>query len=186
MTPENCKKLLEMGILQAYAEGKEIEIYHRNNWTKWEDGYNFVASPENYRIKPEPTFEVGDLVLESNLPEYWDKVPNGCIYKITQVHPDSCEVKSITDGFHNIVHKNNLTKVREVRTPFTFEEAVKACAEHGFKIRHNNFENTITEIDYESIRLGDSYLYYHKECLQTVFTSDNTPFCNISYEPITN
>lgn len=53
MTPKKCKELLDTGILQAYAEGKEIQFLHSNKgWVScpdspyWED--NVL-----YRIKPE-------------------------------------------------------------------------------------------------------------------------------------
>ena len=174
MTPETCKQLLEMGILQAYAEGMKIEVHIGGTWLplhspRWD------MRPEKYRIKPEPTFEVGDLV----------KVPSGCVYKVTQIYSDACEAQPTTDGSHIIVHKDRLTKVREIRTPFTFEQAVKACAEHGFKVRYGTLENSITELDYNSIYIDGRYFFYSKECLEIVFTSDNTPFCNISYEPTT-
>lgn len=175
MTPETCKQLLEMGILQAYADGTKIEVNFNGKWFPLNDP-RWDMPPENYRIKHEPTFEVGDLV----------KVPNGSVHKVTQVYSDECEVHPITDGFHIIVYKDNLTKVHEVRTPFTFEQAVNACAEHGFRVRYGTLESPITELDHDSIRIDDGqYLYYNKECLETVFTSDNTPFCNISYEPTT-
>lgn len=172
MTPQTCKKLLEMGILQAYAEGKEVQTKSCDTWASYGQ-YNFDSPPENYRIKPEPQFEVGDLV----------RIPSGCICKVIQVHPDACEIQSITEGYYNIVHNSNLTKVHEVRTPFTFEEAVKACAKHGMEVKCRDNRGIINAIDYNSIRVGSEYLYFSNSCLQTVFTSDNTPFCNISYEP---
>ena len=50
MTREEAKELLP--IIQAYAEGKDIEIFFDN---KWITGTNldFTLSPGNYRIKPE-------------------------------------------------------------------------------------------------------------------------------------
>lgn len=181
MTPESCKKLLEMGILQAYAEGETIEVYdsHSNTWYPYNEPNDhpwFDRSPNHYRIKPEPQFEVGDLV----------RTPDGTICKV--MIADSVARLSNLKAPHlqYAEQLSSLTKVHEVRTPFTFEDAIKACAEHGMKVKYDNFENTITEIDHESIRVGNKYLYYWKECLETVFTSDNTPFCNISYEPITN
>lgn len=58
MTIENCKKLLEAGILQAYAEGKVIETNRGD--LGWAQTYqpDFNHPPENYRIKPK-------------LKEYW-------------------------------------------------------------------------------------------------------------------
>ena len=53
MTKKEAKELLH--IIQAYAEGKDIEIFFDN---KWITGTNldFTLSPENYRIKPEPEY----------------------------------------------------------------------------------------------------------------------------------
>ena len=50
MTKKEAKELLH--IIQAYAEGKDIEMFFDN---KWITGTNldFTLSPENYRIKPE-------------------------------------------------------------------------------------------------------------------------------------
>ena len=53
MTKKEAKELLH--IIQAYAEGKDIEMFFDN---KWITGTNldFTLSPENYRIKPEPKY----------------------------------------------------------------------------------------------------------------------------------
>lgn len=53
MTREEAKKLLP--IIQAYAEGKTIQINYPP--TGWKDSYllSFNGSPSSYRIKPEPT-----------------------------------------------------------------------------------------------------------------------------------
>ena len=63
MTPENCKALLEAGILQAYAEGKEIQKKRYDMFDAWftpDLPLLFTDKPSLYRIKPEPkphTFE---------------------------------------------------------------------------------------------------------------------------------
>ena len=53
MTKKEAKELLH--IIQAYAEGKDIEIFFDN---KWITGTNldFTLSPGNYRIKPKPKY----------------------------------------------------------------------------------------------------------------------------------
>lgn len=53
MTREKAKELLP--IIQAYAEGKDIEIFFGNEWIKITNP-DFTLSPENYRIKPEPEY----------------------------------------------------------------------------------------------------------------------------------
>ena len=55
MTREEAKELLP--IIQAFAEGKAIEIY---NNTEWQDliieSIKFDCKPSCYRIKPEPRY----------------------------------------------------------------------------------------------------------------------------------
>ena len=54
MTREEVKELLP--IIQAYAEGKKIEMLDFKG--RWVEMINpdFTLSPENYRIKPEPEY----------------------------------------------------------------------------------------------------------------------------------
>lgn len=173
MTPETCKQLLEMGILQAYADGLKIEVRIGGTWLPLHSPH-WDCHPQNYRIKPKHTFEVGDLV----------KTDTGVIGTIIEIF-SSVPVARISNGSTLVWRLAALTKVRKVRTPFTFEQAVNACAEHGFRVRYGTLESPITELDHNSIRIDGQYLYYNQECLETVFTSDNTPFCNINYEPTT-
>lgn len=55
MTKEKAKHLAE--VLNAYAEGKTIEVFR--DWI-WEEvpsnGYSFDVEKESYRIKKEPTY----------------------------------------------------------------------------------------------------------------------------------
>ena len=53
MTREEAKELLP--IIQAYAEGKDIEILFDSEWITGTH-LDFTLSPENYRIKPEPEY----------------------------------------------------------------------------------------------------------------------------------
>lgn len=53
MTREQVKELLP--IFQAFAEGKEIEMFFGNEWVKTTNP-GFIFSSENYRIKPEPEY----------------------------------------------------------------------------------------------------------------------------------
>lgn len=55
MTREQAKELLP--IIQAFIEGEKIQ--YRNYYDEWMDikeneEVNFISSPSNYRIKPEP------------------------------------------------------------------------------------------------------------------------------------
>lgn len=55
MTREEAKELLP--IIQAFAEGKVIEIFDDEiGWTVEKENPKFDLSPEFYRIKPEPKY----------------------------------------------------------------------------------------------------------------------------------
>lgn len=55
MTEEEAKTMLP--IIQAYAEGKEIEIFDKTT-KMWKTAMlpHFDCDPKNYRIKPEPKY----------------------------------------------------------------------------------------------------------------------------------
>lgn len=55
MTREEAKEL--MPIIQAYAEGKEIEIFIDGKWKIMANqNQDFGCGPSSYRIKPEPKY----------------------------------------------------------------------------------------------------------------------------------
>jgi hypothetical protein len=63
MTREEAKKMLP--IIQAYAEGKEIQISTFGGW-KTHEVMCFTSQAIDYRIKPEPEyipFTVKDLIM---------------------------------------------------------------------------------------------------------------------------
>lgn len=53
MTREEAKQKLP--IIQAYAEGKEIEMFINNRWVNAESP-GFIMELKNYRIKSEPKY----------------------------------------------------------------------------------------------------------------------------------
>ena len=53
MTREDIKAMLP--VLQAFAEGKEIEIRVKDKWYRVLEICN-ETNPQNYRIKPEPKY----------------------------------------------------------------------------------------------------------------------------------
>ena len=68
MTRENAKKFLP--IIQAYADGKEIEckgLY--DDWHSSED-FKFDCEPENYRIKTEPKYR--QFIDCDELIQFWE------------------------------------------------------------------------------------------------------------------
>lgn len=54
MTREETKELLP--IIQAFAEGKQIEVKEKNEWFGIGDDIYFSESPSDYRIKPQPKY----------------------------------------------------------------------------------------------------------------------------------
>lgn len=63
MTREHAKQFLP--IMQAYAEGKEIEYQSETGWSSIAIP-GFRDDPSKYRVKPEPKhapFTVGDAVM---------------------------------------------------------------------------------------------------------------------------
>ena len=61
MTRENCRALLDHGILQAYANGEIVE-YRRSPFFIWSVDVepDFASSVEKYRIQPKPRYRPYD------------------------------------------------------------------------------------------------------------------------------
>ena len=53
MTREETKELLP--IMKAYSKGKIVQIWDESKWVDL-DEVSFSASPDKYRIKPEPKY----------------------------------------------------------------------------------------------------------------------------------
>ena len=88
MTREEAKKLLP--IIQAYAEGKKIEICDNRGWKDLVvDSPNFDCKPSCYRIKPEPKYRPF-----KSQEECWEEMHN---------HPDFGWVKRINGGYKQIM-----------------------------------------------------------------------------------
>jgi hypothetical protein len=110
MTPENCKALLEAGILQAYAEGKEIQKKRYDMFDAWftpDLPLLFTDKPSLYRIKPEPkphTFETAikaiaehdTTILKDQNNKYYD-IMNIHIKYITLHNEINYSYKCLTD-----------------------------------------------------------------------------------------
>ena len=54
MTREEAKELLP--IIQAFAEGKTIQVQEDINWCYLGNNADFNLSPQRYRIKAEPKY----------------------------------------------------------------------------------------------------------------------------------
>lgn len=88
MTREEAKELLP--IIQAWAEGKPIEIGDTLGWKDLiVESPNFNCKPSCYRIKPEPRYRPFKTQEEC-----WNEMHN---------HPDFGWVKRINGGYKQIM-----------------------------------------------------------------------------------
>ena len=96
MTREEAKELLP--IIQAYAEGKKIEILFNSEWMPGTFP-DFTLSPENYRIKPEPEYRPFKTKEEC-----WNEMskhqPFGWV--ISKKSASYCNIGSITQHNNNV------------------------------------------------------------------------------------
>lgn len=97
MTREQVKKLLP--IMQAYAEGNNIQF---QNGGKWYDVYetDFHQSPDIYRIKPEPNYRPFNSKEEclnemiKHQPFGWIKdIHIQCLHNITSIGHNKYDIE---------------------------------------------------------------------------------------------
>lgn len=87
MTREDAKQLLP--IIQAFSDGKDVETKAGSGWISIEN-ISFTGKPNNYRIKPEPTYRPFANVEEcwtemlKHQPFGWVK-SDKCFYNIVSV-----------------------------------------------------------------------------------------------------
>lgn len=92
MTREEAKELLP--FIQAFAEGKSLQIWANNTWK--DENYPFFGPLSQFRIKPEPKYR-----LFKNQEECWEEMHK---------HPDFGWVKSKNNkDYYNIT---NIYKIR--------------------------------------------------------------------------
>lgn len=113
MNRQEAKQLLS--IIQAYAEGKTIQIKAIDGiWYDDEDMVKFDSNPQNYRIKPEPKYRPF-----ANAKECWTEM---------QKHQPFGWVKQINDNESEVyIYCGAITKVDGVLTsidevPFSYDD----------------------------------------------------------------
>ena len=109
MTREEAKKFLP--LIEAYAEGKEIEYRYRPDLAKsWEpiDNPAFTKPPDQYRIVPDCPFEVGQWVVCANDRHCYT---HG---KVTEVTGDFCR---LAEG--QPIHRTFWPKCHRIMSPPT-------------------------------------------------------------------
>ena len=112
MTKEKAKQMAE--VLNAYAEGKPIEVLLDGEWGEVDlNEYSFDPENESYRIKKEPTYRPFKNAKEcfeemkKHYPigwMYWDNIWDNILVHITEigvgyVEFDSC-IYSFVEAFN--------------------------------------------------------------------------------------
>ena len=118
MTKEDVKELLP--IMQAFAEGRVIEVYSIHGWVKTENP-KFNLSPKSYRIKPEPEYrpfknkeECWNEMLK-HTPFGWIKNKNNGTYSDISTMYNSC-------GEERLMIANSSYKLSQALEVFTFTD----------------------------------------------------------------
>lgn len=109
MTREEAKQKLP--IIQAYAEGKEIEMFINNRWVSAESP-GFIMELKNYRIKPEPKYRPFKTKEEC-----WNEMHHHSYFGLL-IRIDSGAHVSIVKATSNAILLNNVGLC-------TFKDAVK-------------------------------------------------------------
>ena len=96
MTREEVKELLP--IIQAFAEGKQIQVKSKNEWFEIGNEIYLSESTSDYRIKPEPKYRPFKTQKEC-----WDEMHN---------HPDFGWVKRVQEPAY--LSLNNIEEIGRV------------------------------------------------------------------------
>lgn len=95
MTRENAKELLP--IIQAFAEGKTIQVQEDIDWCYLGNDADFNLNPSRYRIKPEPKYrpfkdaEECWQEMQKHQPFGWLKHKTDNVYSfISKIDKDCC------------------------------------------------------------------------------------------------
>lgn len=98
MTRENAKELLP--IIQAFAEGKTIQVQEDIDWCYLGNDADFNLNPSRYRIKPEPKYRPF-----KDAEECWQEM---------QKHQPFGWIKDKEDGHYTLITAINKTDVDQI------------------------------------------------------------------------
>ena len=124
MTREEARKLLP--IIEAYSKGKTIQIWDESK-SKWVDldGAAFGASPDKYRIKPEPKYrpfknqEECWQEMQKHEPFGWVKgKAGGSLYQINAIYDMYIVIMESITSFEEAI---NIYEFKD-GTPFGIKE----------------------------------------------------------------
>ena len=111
MTREEAKQKLP--IIQAYAEGKEIEMFINNRWVNAKSP-GFIMELKNYRIKSEPKYRPFKTKEEC-----WNEMHK---------HPDFGWLIKIDTGIFaniNIIFSKEIAFDNDLDCAYTFKDSFK-------------------------------------------------------------
>ena len=121
MTREEVKAKLP--IIEAFAEGKTIQFYNGDEWADLDEA-TFSASPDKYRIKPEPKYrpfknqEECWQEMQKHQPFGWVKGKDGgalyLIHGISNSKVTTDDIDSFKEAMHIYEFKDG--------TPFGIKE----------------------------------------------------------------
>lgn len=110
MTREEAAKLLP--IIKAFSEGREIETKTSSGWVSI-GSMSFVGSPQDYRIKPSPTYRPF-----SNAEECWKEMQKHQPFGWMKVQGQYRLIVRLVDGIFQIDKADSVT---------SFKEAMRYC-----------------------------------------------------------
>ena len=105
MTREEAKAKLP--IIQAFAEGKTIQFYNGDEWADLDEA-TFSASPDKYRIKPEPKYRPFENQEEcwNEMPKHqpfgWVKNECGNIFNIIAIFKESIKLNESSHHYSDL------------------------------------------------------------------------------------
>ena len=105
MTREEARKLLP--IIEAYSKGKTIQIWDDSKWVNL-DVAAFGASPDKYRIKPEPKYrpfksrEECWQEMSKHQPLGWLKNEYGNIFNIIAIFKESIKLNECSTYYSDL------------------------------------------------------------------------------------
>ena len=108
MTREEVKEKLP--IIQAFAEGKTIQFYNGDEWADLDEA-TFSASPDKYRIKPEPKYrpfktqEECWQEMQKHQPFGWVKNKCGNIFNIIAILKGSIKLNECRTHYSDLCNQ---------------------------------------------------------------------------------
>ena len=97
----------KLPIIQAFAEGKTIQFYNGDEWADLDEA-TFSASPDKYRIKPEPKYRPFEnqeecwQEMQKHQPFGWVKNECGNIFNIIAIFKESIKLNESSHHYSDL------------------------------------------------------------------------------------